>query len=96
LDKSKFADHLLQTCVVPVPHSTLGHEPFAVVRRLNGKTKDEIQRHVLQALGDDYAPKDICSLEEIGLGRFPLNATYKVIKPDVEAAVARHLKATTE
>jgi 4-coumarate--CoA ligase len=96
LDKSRLAKNVLQTCVVPVAHSTLGNLPFAVVRRLNGKTKGEIQAYVVQALGSDYALRDVCTLKDIGLDRFPLNATYKVIKPDIEVAVARHLNATAE
>ncbi|KAF2137731.1 uncharacterized protein K452DRAFT_235401 [Aplosporella prunicola CBS 121167] len=80
-----------QASVVAVPHPTLGHEPYAVLKSFNGKSEDDIRSHVLYTLGNDYELGGLSLLERIGLQEFPVNETHKVKKLEVEAAVWRFL-----
>ncbi|KAK3370056.1 putative amp dependent CoA ligase, partial [Podospora didyma] len=81
-----------QTIVVPVQHHVLGHEPFAVLSSYNKKTEQQIKAHVREALGKDYALGGLASLEQLYLAEFPVNATHKVMKSEVEDAVVKYLK----
>lgn len=58
---------------------------------LNCKTEDEIKNHVRLTFGEDYALEGVLSLEQIGLNKFPVNATHKVVKFEVQAAVEKYL-----
>jgi hypothetical protein len=77
--------------VVSIPHLIFGQEPFAVLWSLNGKAEEDIKRHVICRFGHDYALGGISTLEDIGLSEFPVNATHKIIKLDIEAAVISSL-----
>ncbi|KAI0128178.1 acetyl-CoA synthetase-like protein [Hypoxylon sp. NC0597] len=80
-----------QACVVAVPNPLLGHEPFAVVENLNGFTQDEIVRHVTHTFGEECQLRGVVSLKQIGLSKFPVNATHKVMKLDVQKAVLAYI-----
>jgi hypothetical protein len=80
-----------KTSVVAVPHPALGHEPFAVLDNLNGKSEEEIKEHVLHALGGDYVLGGAVSLKQIRLHKFPINATHKIVKFEVRTAVLEHI-----
>ncbi|KAA8648079.1 hypothetical protein EYZ11_007064 [Aspergillus tanneri] len=82
-----------QASVVSAPHPTMGQEPVVVVRDFDGVLdREDIQRHVEQRFGRDYARGTILSLQEIGLDQFPVNATHKLVKHELEAAVRAHLR----
>ncbi|KAI1504053.1 hypothetical protein F5X99DRAFT_416845 [Biscogniauxia marginata] len=81
-----------QTIVVPAPHHVLGTEPFAVLSTYNGKTELQIKDHVRAVFGNDYALGGLASLKQLELVEFPLNPTHKIIKTEVQGAVAKHLK----
>lgn len=78
-----------------IPHHVLGHEPFAVLSKYNGKTEDEIKNHVRAVLGRDYAFGGLSSLKQRGLLEFPVNPTHKIIKFEVQTAVMKHLNRAT-
>ncbi|KAI1410235.1 acetyl-CoA synthetase-like protein [Hypoxylon sp. FL1857] len=80
-----------QACIVAVPNPLLGHEPFAVVENFNGLTQDEIGRHVTRMFGEEYRLRGVASLEQIDLTKFPVNATHKVMKLDVQKAVMAYI-----
>ena len=80
-----------KTSVVAVPHPALGHEPFAVLENLNGKSEEEIKEHVLHEFGENYVLRGAVSLKQIGLYKFPINATHKIIKFEVRTAVLEHI-----
>jgi len=82
-----------QTSVLAIPHETLGQEPFAVVRDLNGRTKADAYQQVLDLFGKDYALGGVATLEELGLTDFPLNATGKIMKLELVEPVTNYLKA---
>lgn len=63
-----------------MPHSTLGHEPWAVVKNLEGKTTSQIEQQVVDLFGKDYALGGAVSLQQLGMTDFPLNATGKIMK----------------
>ena len=82
----------VKTIVVPAPHHVLGAEPFAVLSSYNGKTEAQIKDHVRAVFGRDYALGGLTSLKQLGLVKFPLNATHKVVKSEVQTAVVRHVE----
>lgn len=59
-----------------------------MVRSLEGVTADGIVQHVKRSLGEEYALSGVASIAQIGLKEFPVNATHKIIKSEVERAVA--------
>lgn len=67
-----------------------------MLANFNGKNKDEIKNHVLRMLGKDYALGGLFLLKQIGLQEFPVNATHKIIKFEVQTAVVEHLNRVTE
>ncbi|KKK23173.1 hypothetical protein ARAM_002144 [Aspergillus rambellii] len=79
-----------EVCVVSIAHPELGHEPFAVLASLNGKTEAQIKQHVIRSFGQKYALGGVSTLEQLGLREFPVNATHKLIKADVQSAVAKY------
>lgn len=84
----------LQTAVVSIPHPRFGSQPLAVLNTLNGKSPTEIEDHVRRTLGDDYAPGGLMTLRQIGMEKFPVNATYKIVKQEVQRAVLQSLRET--
>lgn len=80
-----------QAAVVAVPHPTLGHEPIAVLDDMNEKSEDQIRDHVTGLLGPEYALGRVLSLHQIGLSKFPVNTTHKVVRFDVQRAVIEYL-----
>lgn len=80
-----------QVSVVAVPSPTLGNQPFAVVNNLNGRLSDQINTEVKWLLGEDYGLAGVVTLEQIGLDAFPVNATHKIVKFEVQKAVLRFL-----
>ncbi|KAJ5383049.1 AMP-dependent synthetase/ligase [Penicillium concentricum] len=78
-----------QAAVVAYP--TTDPKPIAVLSELNGKTEDQIRSHVVDVLGQDYSLDRILSLQQIGLSGFPVNATHKVVRSEVQQAVAEYL-----
>lgn len=70
-------------------HPLLGQIPFAVLSSLNGKTDEEIKSHLSRTFGKDYALGGLCTLDEVGLSEFTVNATHKIIRSEVENAVQR-------
>ncbi|KAF2017039.1 putative amp dependent CoA ligase [Aaosphaeria arxii CBS 175.79] len=81
-----------QTVVVPAPHRVLGAEPFAVVDTSKMATNEQIKDHIRAILGRDYALGGVVELKQLGLVDFPVNATHKIIKTDIQSAVARYLQ----
>ena len=65
--------------------------PIAVVSDLTDKTEDQIRSHVVDVLGQDYSLDRILSLRQLGLSKFPVNATHKVVRSEVQRAVAAYL-----
>jgi 4-coumarate--CoA ligase len=61
-----------------------------VLSDLTGKTEEQIRSHVVDILGQDYSLDRILSLQQIGLSAFPVNATHKVVRSEVQRAVAEY------
>ncbi|KAL1868129.1 hypothetical protein Daus18300_006111 [Diaporthe australafricana] len=89
IEKLTGAQNLYKASVVAVSHPEHGYEPFAVLRSLEGFTADQIVRHVKRCLGEEYSLFGVASLTQVGLTEFPVNATHKVIKAEVEMAVRK-------
>ncbi|KAI1324428.1 acetyl-CoA synthetase-like protein [Xylariaceae sp. FL0255] len=82
-----------QSCVVAVPSRTKGNEPFAVVSTLDGFAEDGVQAHVVETLGEAYALRGVASLAQLGLAAYPVSATHKVLKLEVQQLVMQFMKA---
>ncbi|OTA95473.1 hypothetical protein M434DRAFT_69317 [Hypoxylon sp. CO27-5] len=80
-----------QACIVAVPNPLLGYEPFSVVGNLNGFTQEEIVRHVTHTFGEECRLRGVVPLKQIALSKFPVNATHKVMKLDVQKAVLAYI-----
>lgn len=80
-----------QTSVVGIPHETLGDEPYAVVRSLNGHTKEQVMKHVVDMFGYDYALGGVATLQDLGLTDFPINPSEKIMKIDLQRAIAQYV-----
>lgn len=78
-----------------VPDPVLGHEPFAVLDDLRGSPPEGIRKHVISVLGEEYSLRGLASLKETGLHKFPVNATHKVMKLDVQEAVLNYINKST-
>jgi 4-coumarate--CoA ligase len=66
--------------VFGIPHPELAHEPYVVTESFNHKTEDEIKKHVIDVFGETSALAGACTLKQLGLSQFPLNATSKITK----------------
>lgn len=80
--------NISQTIVVPAGSAG----PFLVINSYVGKSDVEIKDHVRAALGPDYVPGGVASLEQLGLADFPVNKTRKIIRSEVQQAVLNLLK----
>ncbi|KAM7212988.1 hypothetical protein V8F06_011642 [Rhypophila decipiens] len=79
-----------QTCVVP-----LGEKPYAVLKEWpHGISKDEIVKHVGETLGEKHSITHVVSLRHVGLDRFPVNATHKIVKLEVQKALLKCFELT--
>ncbi len=58
----------------------------------NDKNEDDIENHIRRVFGEGYALRGSSSLKQIGLHEFPVNATHKIMKFEVQKAVMEHLE----
>lgn len=85
-----------------MPHSVFFVEPIAVVDSFANASAEEVKQHVRKALGEDYALGGVVCLKQVGFVDFPVNATHKIIRSEVQEAVVRYWRqrsvevATTE
>lgn len=78
--------------VIGIPNGTRGHVPFAVLRSLGGKSPRDIDQHVEEVLGEQYSLSGLVTFEELGLTEFPVNATHKIMRSEVEALLLKYLE----
>lgn len=78
---------------MPIPHETLGQQLFAVLSGTGAKKPSDIKHHVRDTFGGQYELDDVLLLKQIGLEKFPVNATHKIMKPDVQKAVMKFLES---
>jgi len=81
--------------VVAVPHAEAIAEPIAVIESFSTADAAQVQQHVLDALGQDYALGDVLCLKQLGLVDFPVNATHKIMRSDVQDAVLKYMNRQT-
>lgn len=63
------------------------------MRSLEGITSEDVANHVRNYLGKEYTLFGVASLAQVGLSDFPVNATHKIIKAEVEKAVRGMIKS---
>ncbi|KAF3023684.1 hypothetical protein E8E14_013665 [Neopestalotiopsis sp. 37M] len=80
-----------QVSVVAISSAKQGYRPFAVVSDLNGRLCDQINTEVKWVLGEEYALAGVATLKQLELDAFPVNATHKVVKFEVQKAVMNFL-----
>jgi len=54
------------------------------VQDLNGKSKDDLERLVVDLFGKDCTLSGVITLNELGLMEFPRNGTAKIVKRELE------------
>lgn len=81
-----------QSSVFAVSHPELGQEPFAVVRDLDGHSKEEVMQHVLDVFGEASPLRGVATLSDLGLTDFPITTTGKILKRSLEPAVLQYLE----
>jgi acyl-CoA synthetase (AMP-forming)/AMP-acid ligase II len=70
-----------------LPNPKLGEEVVAVVLSMDGTTPQKLQDLVLEHLGPDYPISKVFTLQELGMQKFPVNVTGKVMKIELRKAV---------
>jgi hypothetical protein len=88
---TRLTQSLNQVSVVAIPSAKQGYRPFAVVSDLNGRLCDQINTEVKWVLGEEYALAGVATLQQLELDAFPVNATHKVVKFEVQKAVMNFL-----
>ncbi|GKZ22355.1 putative NRPS-like protein biosynthetic cluster [Aspergillus brasiliensis] len=78
-----------QAAVVAYP--AIDPRPIAVLSGMTDRAEDQIRAHVVDILGQDCLLDRVLSLQQIGLSAFPVNATHKVVRAEVQQAVAKYL-----
>lgn len=74
-----------------VPHPVSSTQPIAVVDSFVNASAEQVKQHVRVALGKDFALGEVVCLKQLELVGFPVNATHKIIKSEVQDAVLRYL-----
>ena len=65
---------------------------MAVLESLNGRTEEDVKEQVLETFGKDYALEDVVILAQLGMERWPLNATGKIMKLELAPKIAQFLR----
>ena len=65
----------------------MGEEVVAVVLDVAGTTSQELQGLAVEHLGPDYPISKVFTLQELGMEKFPVNVTGKVMKIELRKAV---------
>lgn len=63
------------------------------MRSLEGTTTEDVAHHVKRYLGKEYILAGVASLEQVGLRDFPVNATHKIIKGELETVIRGMIKS---
>lgn len=81
-----------KTCVVSVQDHILTQAVIAVVHGLKGNSEADIIQHVRQNLGERVVLDRVLTLTQLGLDRFPVNQTFKIIRSATQQAVCRYIE----
>lgn len=77
--------------MIGIPDTEYGESTCAVVKFLNGKTKEKVIEHVVGRLGRQYTLDRVMTLEELRLTEFPVNRTFKIVRSSVQQAAVERL-----
>ncbi|KAH0316761.1 acetyl-CoA synthetase-like protein, partial [Aureobasidium melanogenum] len=77
----------VQASVFGLPNPKLGEEAVAVVSDMTGTTRERLQDLAVEHLGPDYPISKVFTLQELGMQKFPVNVTGKVMKIELRKAV---------
>ncbi|KAI4731851.1 acetyl-CoA synthetase-like protein [Aureobasidium sp. EXF-10728] len=77
----------VQASIFGLPNPKLGEEAVAVVADMTGTTSQRLQDLVVEHLGPDYPISKVFTLKELGMQKFPINVTGKVMKIELRKAV---------
>ncbi|EAQ82926.1 hypothetical protein CHGG_10744 [Chaetomium globosum CBS 148.51] len=83
----------VQTCVVALPSPMNGDVPYPIVARLpEGVSPGDMREHFINAVGSSYSLGTILTLEQLGMKSWPLTATGKVFKRELERAAVECMR----
>ncbi|KAH0372010.1 acetyl-CoA synthetase-like protein, partial [Aureobasidium melanogenum] len=77
----------VQASIFGLPNPKLGEEAVAVVSDMAGTTRERLQDLAVEHLGPDYPISKVFTLQELGMQKFPVNVTGKVMKIELRKAV---------
>ncbi|CAD0096622.1 unnamed protein product [Aureobasidium mustum] len=77
----------VQASIFGLPNPELGEEAVAVVLDMAGTTPEKLQDLAVEHLGPDYPISKVFTLQELGMQKFPVNVTGKVMKIELRKAV---------
>jgi acyl-coenzyme A synthetase/AMP-(fatty) acid ligase len=78
---------MLKASIFGLPNPKLGEEVVAVVLDITGTTPQRLQDLVVEHLGPDYPISKVFTLQELGMQKFPVNVTGKVMKIELRKAI---------
>jgi acyl-coenzyme A synthetase/AMP-(fatty) acid ligase len=81
------AADMLKASIFGLPNPKLGEEVVAVVLDITGTTPQRLQDLVVEHLGPDYPISKVFTLQELGMQKFPVNVTGKVMKIELRKAI---------
>jgi 4-coumarate--CoA ligase len=79
-----------------VPDEYLGEAAYAVVKKRNERSKENIIELVKSSLGSNYVLDGVLTLKELGLSEFPVNPTFKVMRDVLQQSVLQALRSSNE
>lgn len=84
--------------VLGIPHQDFGEVPVAVLESRVGTRIDKkgVQSAAAASLGEHYTLEHVFELEDLGLHKWPLNPTGKVMKVALKANILSRLKARAD
>lgn len=75
------------TSLIGWPHAEMGEAPLIIVENLNGKMVEEVKEEVLKKFGREYALEYVVTFEQLGMQKWSINATGKILKTELRSKV---------
>lgn len=78
--------------IIGLPSEKYGEVPWAIVRDISGESGEaDMQKCIVDSFGQEYCLEGVLSLKQLGFDDFPINATGKVSKLDLQNAAIKFL-----
>jgi hypothetical protein len=79
--------------VIALPSPIHGEVPYPVIERLpEGVSRGDMREYFTNAIGSSYSIGTILTLEQLGMESWPMTATGKVSKRELESAAVAYMR----